>query len=740
MESAKMYLGSVQKTGSQINSGLTILLILRGRVALKCPDLNRTLTDNHCAVLNHNDFFTLESNGPNVLLWINIPRNWLQTVCPQASERRYLCCSTASASASESLYDDLRHGITQAAMHYFRRETGYELLVQAQLLTVLHILLLHFVNEKQVSERKDDNKKIAPVLAFLRQNYREQISLEATARKFFISEAHLSRRFRKELGVTFSEYLTALRLESARQDIIYSDESITRIALNNGFASTRSMSQYFQRIFSCTPAQYRRESHSRPGSQEQLWLEPSQGDSLEMLARFVETYDTVGDTTAQVQTVVLPERGTPLNRPDLLLTVGDIQNITKNTIHAQLIQAQEAIGFQWIHLAHVFQVPTAYWTLLNQFDYLALFEEIIRLGFTPMIRIDPLEELDGIRLIMSLLLGRLGHAEIARWKFELDVSSGCSPELLKGTICLLREILPQIQLGFRVIPGGLPEWAKEEAGQRILEQCTNFLTTCADPNQETPPSDAATFERLHRQYYRHILMQVRGWMAECGISAPLYLMEWNTLTGHSIVEAGEFHRTALIADALMSLREDVSGFGVQLNIQSEEPVRADLLSYPLSLYLYRQIKRPLFSVLRGLNTLGGELLWEEKYAAVTRRKPGRYIVLLWHPCYIDPFQSLENLRQDRYQETVRLRLKGLEPGRYRIKRFLVDRENGSTYNSWLKIDLSAHMDQDVLDYLEQNSNPAVYLEERDVEEELDITQKLSLNAVSLWSIRKVGFC
>ena len=157
----------------------------------------------------------------------------------------------------------------------------------------------------------------------------------------------------------------------------------------------------------------------------------------------------------------------------------------------------------------------------------------------------------------------------------------------------------------------MPEWAKEEAGQRILKQCTDFLTTFGRTKQETPPSDAATFERLYRQYYRRILMQVRGWMTECGISAPLYLMEWNTLTGHSIVEAGEFHRTALIADVLMSLREEVSGFGVQLNVQSEAPVRADLLSYPLSLYLYRQIKRPLFSVLRGLNTLGGELLWEE---------------------------------------------------------------------------------------------------------------------------------
>ena len=58
--------------------------------------------------------------------------------------------------------------------------------------------------------------------------------------------------------MTFVEYLTALRLESARRELLYTRDSITRLALNNGFSSVKSFNQYFRRSFDCSPAQYRR--------------------------------------------------------------------------------------------------------------------------------------------------------------------------------------------------------------------------------------------------------------------------------------------------------------------------------------------------------------------------------------------------------------------------------------------------------------------------------------------------
>ncbi len=197
---------------------------------------------------------------------------------------------------------------------------------------------------------------------------------------------------------------------------------------------------------------------------------------------------------------------------------------------------------------------------------------------------------------MSLLLGlALGHAEIARWKFELNVF-GLFSRHEGDYLSPSGDLLPQINWDFQSHP---PEFAwngPKEAGQRILKQCTDFLTTCADPNQETPPSDAATFERLYRQYYRRILMQVRGWMTGVGSPAPLYLMEWNTLTSHSIVEAGEFHAALICGCTDESSR---GGFRIWRSVERQSPNAgprrsAFLPSEPISL----PPDQALFSVLR----------------------------------------------------------------------------------------------------------------------------------------------
>ena len=57
------------------------------------------------------------------------------------------------------------------------------------------------------------------------------MTLESVSAGFYLSDAHLARLFRKELNMTFVEYLTALRLESARRELLYTRDSITRLAL-----------------------------------------------------------------------------------------------------------------------------------------------------------------------------------------------------------------------------------------------------------------------------------------------------------------------------------------------------------------------------------------------------------------------------------------------------------------------------------------------------------------------------
>lgn len=736
MEKVKIMLGSLQSGGTQISSDLTFLLVARGRVALKTPERQCTLEESEFSVLNCNEPFTVSPlSGANALLWLGISKDWLEFLCPQPEKCRYDCCSQQSTPSSTPLFDAIRRGLTQAAMLHYRNEDGAELLIQAELLHVMHILNRHFQAPHRPALWSGASEKLQSVLEYMNQNFRTPLTLEKTARQFYLSPAHMSRIFRKELGLTFLDYLISLRLNSARQELIYTDHSVTRIAMNYGFSSARALNQYFQRTYGSSPSQYRRKNIAQ-SSDDMQFLDAAPDGTLEALAKFLNTYEQ-RSATEPLRTVVNVARpGTALVLPKWIVDIGNLFQLLRKDVRTQLEEAQHAIGFQYVRLSGLFCPELEEVRLFHRFDCLELLEYLIRLGLTPMVQLDVDQDCPRMRPILTMLLARLGKEEMSRWNFELLGSTSSSPVMFCQAAGILRSFLPQTHIGLAVDPQRLPDWDASNERER-LPLFFDFLTMSSDPNGHVFPQDATAFERFQRAWYPNQTALVEDWQYKLGRSAPIFLVNWNTLTGQSIVEAGEFHRTALIADALFLLRRKIAGYAVSLNLQEHKDTVSELLTYPLSLYLYQQIKRPLFFTLKGLSSMGREVLLERDGCVVTRIRPGRYIILLWSPCYIDPFQSLDNLHHDSYTQTLQCIVKGLEPGTYRLKSFLVDKNHGSTYRSWMKIDMNAHMDQDVLEYLSHASSPSVSLENRTITGDLEITQPMALNAVALWSIRRI---
>jgi AraC-like DNA-binding protein len=100
------------------------------------------------------------------------------------------------------------------------------------------------------------------VVARIDANYQRRLSLQEVAAAEFVSEAWLSRLFHKEVGVSFVQYLTALRLRHAADQLLTTRKPVQQIAREQGFASTRMMSDLFKRQHGVTPRQYR-EQHPR---------------------------------------------------------------------------------------------------------------------------------------------------------------------------------------------------------------------------------------------------------------------------------------------------------------------------------------------------------------------------------------------------------------------------------------------------------------------------------------------
>lgn len=95
------------------------------------------------------------------------------------------------------------------------------------------------------------------VLAYLRDNYHRAITNQQVAAAAKMSLRAFERQFLASFHLPPQKYLRKLRLRIASRALIYTNESLSEIALNCGFADQSHFTREFRRQFERTPREYR---------------------------------------------------------------------------------------------------------------------------------------------------------------------------------------------------------------------------------------------------------------------------------------------------------------------------------------------------------------------------------------------------------------------------------------------------------------------------------------------------
>jgi AraC-like DNA-binding protein len=103
--------------------------------------------------------------------------------------------------------------------------------------------------------------RLRRVLAHVIAHPDETLSLAGAASIAAMDDTYFSEFFHVQVGVSFKYWIDFVRIQRAAAVLGRSDESITRIALDCGFADTTTFTRTFQRIAGMTPIQYRRRCH-----------------------------------------------------------------------------------------------------------------------------------------------------------------------------------------------------------------------------------------------------------------------------------------------------------------------------------------------------------------------------------------------------------------------------------------------------------------------------------------------
>lgn len=96
------------------------------------------------------------------------------------------------------------------------------------------------------------------LLLYIDSHYTDNLTLSLLSREFGVSPFRLSRIFSDRLYTSFPQYVNSRRLEYAADLLSDTSLSVTRIALDAGFGSTRTFFREFRKRYGSTPGEYRK--------------------------------------------------------------------------------------------------------------------------------------------------------------------------------------------------------------------------------------------------------------------------------------------------------------------------------------------------------------------------------------------------------------------------------------------------------------------------------------------------
>lgn len=108
-----------------------------------------------------------------------------------------------------------------------------------------------------VSNTRNISKPIYKTIEYIYANIHTRITLDELAENAMLSSSHLSRLFKKEIGISVSDYIRSMKIERAKNLLKFSDFSYIDISNYLAFDSQSHFIKTFKDYEGITPKKYR---------------------------------------------------------------------------------------------------------------------------------------------------------------------------------------------------------------------------------------------------------------------------------------------------------------------------------------------------------------------------------------------------------------------------------------------------------------------------------------------------
>jgi two-component system response regulator YesN len=159
--------------------------------------------------------------------------------------------SRAAVDAGAPLWEVNR--ITKGAFEICEDHTDFERMCFLTTQAMERFIDTVYQNRKQ----RPNSSHLTKAIDYIMAHYAEELSLSTVAHSVYVSEYYLSHLFRKEMNITFSDYICRVRIEKAKE-YLKNDRSaqIQEISDKTGYNDPNYFAKIFKKVTGVTPKEY----------------------------------------------------------------------------------------------------------------------------------------------------------------------------------------------------------------------------------------------------------------------------------------------------------------------------------------------------------------------------------------------------------------------------------------------------------------------------------------------------
>ncbi len=791
-ERFKLEVNDTAMDEEHFHQDLEILYILEGAVDIFVDKKVSHLAKDDIYVVNSNRKHSFRTRD-NILMMRLLASYQMVTEYTTNGEAIFWCDSSV---ADSDRYERLRRLLRTILKHYVEnREYMISFGYLADCYAVLDYLTAHFMLRPGDLQKNDNGdryeERLHQINHYIYNNYDQPISMKELSEKLYLSNGYLSRFFKKNYGMSFAGYLTNVRVFHAADDLLYTDDPVTRIAYNNGFTSAALFNKVFKKAYGQTPSEFRKRSVRRTQAETREHQEQLE----KRLEKMLSTDKDLGD---QEGAEIMEAGGEyPVQFYDHLknnwggmINFGDATNLLHSSMREHLMLLKEALGFEYVRfwslfVSEFFIRPEQEQYNFSQID--SVLDFVLEMGMKPHIelgikphvihyeagdttsaheeRMDDYTPEQWERLMkafMRHLSHHYGQDVLDNWRMELwfDESRRDSwesadwyLELFRVTYHAVKSCNENIKLGGYGIRMDVGMEARAEFLKKwnASEYRPDFLSLMFYAYERREDGlDCYARRSTDNEALLHCLNREKVIIADAGMwDLPLIISEWNlTPSVRNYINDTTFKGAYIVKNIIdMYGKVDVAAYGAGSDRQYASFDTPDLLFGGTGLLTKDAIMKPAAFAIDFMNRLFPYYIGRDRYYLITTDRHDNYGIVchnqqvLNYNYYLTSEVEMEKeamwkYYEDRKRLQLHIRLEGVTEGAYRVKTYRINDINGSVLKFWEDLDYEGELSRNDLKYFRRVCEPNMTIRTVESEEgNLMIEEELLPNEIMFIRVR-----